>query len=273
MACLFGDTNCGKSILAVQIADEIARMGHKVLYVDMELSSAQFRSRYTDEITGATYDFSGNLRRAEVRPCNLIRWSDEALLYDIETAANDAKCSVVIIDSITYLRGNMERGKVASRLMSQLRELKIRNEWSVLLVAHTPKRPSNAAITLNDIAGSRILPMSFNSIFAIGAVNNADSLRYIIQLKCEECEFVNGADNVVVGSILKDGPWLHFSAEYTATEADILFATGSPANARVLELWKRGLRQQDIADIITREGIPMKQYQVSRILKSYKLKR
>ena len=46
LSCLFADSNVGKSILAVQIADRIARTDN-VLYLDFELSEKQFQLRYT----------------------------------------------------------------------------------------------------------------------------------------------------------------------------------------------------------------------------------
>ncbi len=49
LSCLFADSNVmGKSILAVQIADRIARTDN-VLYLDFELSEKQFQLRYTNE--------------------------------------------------------------------------------------------------------------------------------------------------------------------------------------------------------------------------------
>lgn len=42
LSCLFADSNVGKSILAVQIADRIARTDN-VLYLDFELSVKQFQ--------------------------------------------------------------------------------------------------------------------------------------------------------------------------------------------------------------------------------------
>lgn len=49
LSCLFADSNVGKSILAVQIADCIARTDN-VLYLDFELSEKQFQLRYTVSI-------------------------------------------------------------------------------------------------------------------------------------------------------------------------------------------------------------------------------
>ena len=44
LSCLFADSNVGKSILAMQIDDRIARTDN-VLYLDFELSEKQFQLR------------------------------------------------------------------------------------------------------------------------------------------------------------------------------------------------------------------------------------
>lgn len=70
LSCLFADSNVGKSILAVQIADRIARTDN-VLYLDFELSDKQFQLRYTDE-HGYLYTFPEKLYRVSL-DCNS-RW-------------------------------------------------------------------------------------------------------------------------------------------------------------------------------------------------------
>ena len=65
VSCLFSDSNLGKSIYAVQIANEIARY-HRILYLDCELSEKQFQLRYTDDITGRLFRFPDRLFRAEI---------------------------------------------------------------------------------------------------------------------------------------------------------------------------------------------------------------
>ena len=64
LSCLFADSNVGKSILAVQIADRIARTDN-VLYLDFELSEKQFQLRYTDEY-GKPYIFPERLYRVSL---------------------------------------------------------------------------------------------------------------------------------------------------------------------------------------------------------------
>ena len=64
LSCLFADSNVGKSILAVQIADCIAQTDN-VLYLDFELSEKQFQLRYTNE-HGNLYTFPERLYRVSL---------------------------------------------------------------------------------------------------------------------------------------------------------------------------------------------------------------
>lgn len=56
IAFLFAETNVGKSIYAMQVAEYVARSGIKTMYLDYELSYSQFKSRYTNE-SGNPYIF------------------------------------------------------------------------------------------------------------------------------------------------------------------------------------------------------------------------
>ncbi len=76
VSILFADTNLGKSILAVQIADSISQgnpipgfkleaQTQKVLYFDFELTDKQFQNRYSIDYENP-YHFNNNLFRVEI---------------------------------------------------------------------------------------------------------------------------------------------------------------------------------------------------------------
>lgn len=123
LSCLFADSNVGKSILAVQIADRIARTDN-VLYLDFELSEKQFQLRYTNE-HGELYTFPDKLYRVSI-DCNQLLDAnfEEAIIGGIEQMAVQTDCKIFIIDNLTYLCCAMEKGDAAGRLMIQLNNLK-----------------------------------------------------------------------------------------------------------------------------------------------------
>lgn len=121
---LFADTNLGKSVLAVQIADSISRgvpvpgfrmtaMAQRVLYFDFELSAKQFQRRYTEDYENA-YPFSENFLRAEIDLTDdHTQWGYtkfETYLYDqIRQHMLYYNARVVIIDNLTALCSDNER--------------------------------------------------------------------------------------------------------------------------------------------------------------------
>ena len=176
VCCLFSDSNLGKSIYAVEIANGIAER-RKVIYFDFELSDKQFQLRYTDEF-GQRFDFPDNLLRSEIDP-DLISDDDfdDAVIADIEQVAEKYDCRVLIIDNITYLNSVTEKADAASRLMLRLMKLKKKHGLSMLVLAHTPKRPLTSPITQNDLAGSKKLFNFFDSVFALGKSALDENLR------------------------------------------------------------------------------------------------
>jgi hypothetical protein len=181
LCLLFADTNVGKSILAVQIANSIAHRRaippftaeaprSRVLYVDFELSTKQFSARCSDE-TGQ-YPFPDRFYRAGIRPDNDIpagAGHDAYIIAALEYRVRQLRTNVLIIANISCLRGGTENTFVALRLIKSLRELQQRCRLSILVLAHTPKRRNPARpICAEDLQGSKMLINLADSAFTIG---------------------------------------------------------------------------------------------------------
>ena len=196
VCCLFSDSNLGKSILAMQIAAQIARI-RKVLYFDFELSDKQFQLRYSDE-QGNLNVFPDNLYRVEINRESLdVSNFEDSIIGNIEQAALQTGAKVLIIDNLTYLCIASEKGDVAGALMFRLMALKKMHGLSILILAHTPKRCLSNPITQNDLAGSKKLYNFFDSVFAIGKSAKDSNLRYIKQLKVRYGNYTYDSDNVM----------------------------------------------------------------------------
>ena len=234
LSCLFADSNVGKSILAVQIADRIARTDN-VLYLDFELSEKQFQLRYTSE-HGKPYTFPERLYRVSL-DCNSLLEADfeEAIMGGIEQMALQTGCKIFIVDNLTYLCCAMEKGDAAGRLMIQLNNLKKKYGLSVLVLAHTPKRSLDCPITSNDLAGSKRLYNFFDSVFAIG----------------KSAQDGGDADNVIIYEIEKVDAFLQFVFRGYSTEKEHLKKLGdnesSQRDCQILQLSRSGKSVREIA--------------------------
>jgi archaellum biogenesis ATPase FlaH len=254
---LFSDTNLGKSILSVQIANSISKgistanlvndCGSKrVLYLDFELTAKQFENRYSEEFSNH-YVFDDNFLRAEL-DLEKIRNSnsdfEEELLLSLENEIRFQKAEVVIVDNITYLKNETERAKDALRLMKILNILKKKLDISILVLAHTPKRDACKPISKNDVSGSKNLMNFCDSSFAIGESFSINGYRYIKQIKERNVSKIYHSENILVYKIEKIYSFLQFVfIEYGDESEHLIPKTKTDIierNNTILELTKAG---------------------------------
>ena len=225
IACLFADTNVGKSVLAVQIGEDIAK-SKPVLYVDCELSDKQFQIRYTSKEDHSLHVFPDMFYRGSISPDGLEQIDisyEDLIMNNIEAAANKIGAKVIIIDNLTFLCLASEKGEEAALLMLKLCRLKRRYGWSVLVIAHTPKRREWDPITPNDLAGSRKLANFFDTIFALGKCHYDENIRYVIQLKVRMAEYTYTRDHVLkCRKEMVDGNCLRLTELGFSTEREML---------------------------------------------------
>lgn len=248
LCVLFASSNVGKSILAVQIANLIAKY-QKVIYVDCELSVKQFEGRYSENYENH-YHFSDNFLRVELNP-NCIENSEEIFYNSVEQAITSTGAKVLIIDNITYLSTSTEKGKEASNLMKSLKLLKEKYGLSILVLAHTPKRDMTKQLSINDLSGSAMIGNFIDSAFTIGASIKDKNLRYLKQIKARAVEKKYESDNVVVHQIVKYTNFLEFEFVGYSTENEHLREVSekdkSTAIEQAKELQRIGKTQREIA--------------------------
>ena len=155
---------------------------------------------------------------------------------------------------MTYLCNSSDKGVDAGLFMMKLMQLKKKHGWSILIIAHTPKRSLSSPITQNDLAGSKKLYNFFDSVFAIGKSAKDDRLRYVKQLKVRAGAFRYNADNVLVYEIEKTGGYTHFefleySSEYEHLREQKEFETMNRAE-NVIQLHREGKTYREIADLV-----------------------
>lgn len=227
---LFADTNAGKSILAVQIAERIASgaseaAAQKVLYFDFELSAKQFERRYSQNYANH-FEFSDSFYRVEVDIDQIQpdRFTDESewLDYSFNLALAESEARIIIVDNITYMRNELEKSAIASEMMKLLKRLKKKYDLSILALGHTPKRDMTKPISKNDLGGSKMLINFADSSFAIGESFKDKNVRYLKQIKTRNGEHRFDTENVAVMQIAKDYNFLEFQPLGFAPEKDHL---------------------------------------------------
>lgn len=206
---LFASSNVGKSILAVQIAEEVAKE-ESVAYIDLELSTKQFQMRYSDPDTHERHEFPDTFYRAEIAADRITEGNlEQGILASMEMAIEKGY-RFFIIDNITFICSDSEKGSSAGSFMINLKRLRLEHSLTIIVIAHTPKRRGYEPITQNDLAGSAILINLFDAGFAIARSAKDPNIRYLKQVKVRTGEYLYDYDNVMTLELVKDHGYLRF---------------------------------------------------------------
>lgn len=253
LTMFFGAANVGKSMIAVQIAEEIARRGKKVMYFDYELSEQQLSDRYETEYGTGHYVFSENLLRPRLdvdKYC--VEKERLKKLFQRMEEATDLGIKVFVVDNITYLNPNLQKGNEAAKFIINFKSKVAMLGASVLLLGHSPKAKDNAILTLDKLAGSKNLSNFIDSCFAVGKVEGERKV-YLKQLKARSCAISMDENHVLVGTLTKrkDG-FIEFVEEGYAVEKELLKGKPdiTPQKEQAYKLYKEGNSYRKISKMI-----------------------
>lgn len=281
LSIMFADTGVGKSMLAVQIADSIVRgkrvepfemtaRPQPVLVLDFEMTHGQFRDRYSaKESFGAEAGRGHELQRGLLRA--QIQWEgglperfrnfSEFVHASIIQSLEEHDVRVLIVDNISWLAAGSFAAEPAIRLMKGLKQLKSDYEISILVLAHTTKRNDTAPLTIDDLAGSKMLANFADNVFAIGRSGYDPEIRYLKQLKQRNSLIRHDGSNVAVFRIIADTAFPRFEffqfgreAAYLRRNYDTHFEYGyldktpSKRAEAIRSLHRSGLSHRQIAE-------------------------
>lgn len=267
---LFSDSNMGKSLLGVQVGVDIAAT-QKVLYIDFELSDRQFLTRYQDEF-GSIFQFPDTFIRAEMDFSSLdedddLDNIDNVIVGEIEQLMIDCQSKVLILDNLSAILNEAEKGSEAGKFMKRFNKLKKKHGWSMLILSHTPKRSLYNPITQNDLAGSKRLINFVDSAVAIGQSALDENLKFVKTVKYRNGGFKYPSDSVLLGEIVKSDGFTGFKWKGTVTEKSQLRQPGEEEDKKLkekaLQLQGEGKSQREIASLLN-----LSLSKVNRLLKS-----
>jgi hypothetical protein len=270
LCILFADTNQGKSLLAVQIIDSVTKglpalglemelKASKVIYFDLELTAKQFEMRYAQHDKGKDilfdhFEFSELFLRAEINPYGFddsIEDYETFLFKEIENQTSKSEAKILVIDNLSCVISDNEKARNTTPFLIRLNNLKKLYGWSILLIAHTPKRNLFAPISRNDIQGSKSFINLIDSCFAVGESQTDPSVKYLKQIKVRYGAFEYPSENVLVCKIGKDTNFSSFKFLQYGKESDhlkqLILTDKSQIKSKAFELKKEGYSNVKIA--------------------------
>lgn len=221
LVMIFGQTGDGKSAWAVELANQIAEgetkwdlpfkidtKSQSVVYLDFELGASSFQHRYNST------KFSQNLIIENVDVYNYNSYIgldnktnvkiDRAIQF-IEDIAKKHKSKVIFVDNLSNIADQVEQAKDADRFISDLYGRMKALDLTIIFLGHTPKIPTNCALSINQLKGSSSLTKTFESIIGFKrSINKNES--YIKQLKYRQLDCLFDDENVATFYFENDTP-------------------------------------------------------------------
>lgn len=193
LALLFGEAGTGKSLLAVQLAESLARgraiggfcmpaKRRKTLYVDMKLSHGQFGMRYMGD-TEKGYKFSDNLYH-DCPP------SSDGLAKWLRKMVAENGFRVVVIDDLSAVRQTCDGTRETLPLMRELRRIKEELGVSILVISGSRAPRKGVPVAESDLLRSRILCDVADSVFAAGKHPGSVGTYYLMQTRSRNAVIV-----------------------------------------------------------------------------------
>lgn len=239
---LFADSGIGKSILATQIAYEIAKGESEcvdvelnpqtVLYFDFELSDRQLARRYQNA------NFPKSLIRCTISDDVDSEDFSMNVIEGIRDKLLDTKAKVMILDNLSYLSTQTAEAEYAGVIMDSLTRLKRELNISIMVIAHTPKIEEWKPLSKTNMAGSKILSNFADGVFAIGRTKTGG--RYLKLLKTRMVSEPDEKSLLPYFNIVAE-PYLHFEKVGDETERKLLM--GKPAKEFFSSIWDRAVAE------------------------------
>ena len=276
MACLFGEPNVGKTLLAIQIAKEICTRGLKTLYFDLENVKHQYKMRYNSPALDLNRVIDENLIVMPLNQQNKnVTPNRREILDAILKEFVNEKAPVIIIDDITPLIGSGDKADIHF-VLNTLRSWTQHFLVSILVLAHSRKRRPAELTTIESLAGSFEYAYAFDSIFSLTRANDYNKQHnnishFIKQHKNRMGPIIYDEMNVITALLGRDenSGSLQFIDLYTGgNERQLLrdngLKIGEQTNQAILHYKKLHYSTREIADIIN-----CSQSHVSRTIRKY----
>lgn len=162
-----GQTSRGKTLLSMNIANNIAKTGKTILFVTLEMTHAELTSRYMFVNGGANSETFGS-----VASNTLFQANDELDWKDIDGLIKNAKeelnVDLVVIDHLHYF--TRELANVAEdlgRITKEFKKNAIRYNIPVILISHVRKMAKDEQLSGESLRGSSLIAQDADIVLLV----------------------------------------------------------------------------------------------------------
>lgn len=162
-----GQTSRGKTLLSMNIANNVAKTGKTVLFITLEMTHAELTSRYMFVNGGANSPQFG-----EVAANTLFQANDELDWKDIDGLIQNAKeelnVDLVIIDHLHYFTRELQNvAEDLGRITKEFKKNAIRYNIPIILISHVRKMQKDEQLSGESLRGSSLIAQDADIVLLV----------------------------------------------------------------------------------------------------------
>lgn len=152
-----GPTSKGKTLLSMHISNNVAKKGHRVLFVTLEMTKAELTSRYMYVNGGAdTADFNTVAANTVFQENDELDWKDIDGL--IQNAKEQLDVDLVVIDHLHYFARDLKNAaEELGQITMRFKKNAIRHKLPIILISHIKKLGKDEDLSLDALRGSSLI--------------------------------------------------------------------------------------------------------------------
>lgn len=162
-----GPTSRGKTLLSMNIANNITKNGGRVLFVTLEMTHAELTSRYMFANGGwESEDF------AQVAANTIFQENDELDWQDIDGLIKNAKeqldVDLVVIDHLHYFTRELQNvAEDLGRITKEFKKNAIRYNIPIILISHIRKMQKDEELSGDSLRGSSLIAQDADIVLMV----------------------------------------------------------------------------------------------------------
>lgn len=162
-----GQTSRGKTLLSMNIANNISKKGGRVLFVTLEMTHAELTSRYMFANGGwESEDF------AKVAANTIFQENDELDWKDIDGLIQNAKeeldVDLVVIDHLHYFTRELQNvAEDLGRITKEFKKNAIRYNIPIILISHVRKMNKDEQLSGESLRGSSLIAQDADIVLLV----------------------------------------------------------------------------------------------------------
>lgn len=180
MIIIAGKTSMGKTSLAMNIANNVAKAGHTVLFVTLEMTHAELTSRFMYLNGGETDDYYKVSAHIFYQKNDELNWKDIDGL--IENAKQQIGAELVVIDHLHYFSREIEHvTQDIGRIAKEVKKNAIRHDVPIILISHVRKIERGKDATQEDLKDSAAIAQDADIVQMVGRLKDNGNMAVKIE--------------------------------------------------------------------------------------------